>query len=96
MMGGDSEFGRLIQQAAKLKGHMMSQDRQKYETWPKYLQHTMYVQEKLQETRDLPASKRLAQAKEWKQAGNDLLKQRNFDEAMNTLAVNILGGVSSN
>lgn len=84
MMGGDSEFGRLIQQAAKLKGHMMSQDRQRYETWPKYLQHTMYVQEKLQETRDLPVRERLAQAEEWKQAGNELLKQQNFDAAMNT------------
>ena len=69
-----SEFGRLIQQAAKLKGHMMAQDKQKYEKWPKYLQHTMYSQDKLDETRALPSAERLAQAEEWKSAANDFLK----------------------
>eukprot|EP01047_Picozoa_sp_COSAG01_P081032 COSAG01_NODE_15994_length_1279_cov_3.369492_1_plen_168_part_10 len=84
LMGGDSEFGRLIQQAAKLKGHQMSQDRKRYETWPKYLQHTMYSQEQLQETRRLDAAERLARAVGWKNDGNALLKGHKYDEAMST------------
>jgi hypothetical protein len=81
MMQG--EFGQLIQQAAKMKGAQMAKDKRRFETWPKYLQHTMYNQEKLSEIRALPAEERLARASEMKEEGNELLKQRRYDDAMN-------------
>ena len=81
MMGG--EFGQLIQQAAKMKGAQMAKDKRRFETWPKYLQHTMYNQEKLSEIRALPAEERLSQASKLKEEGNELLSQGRYDDAMN-------------
>ena len=80
MSGG---FGELIQQAAKMKGAQMAKDKRRFETWPKYLQHTMYNQEKLSETRALPDEERLAEAAKMKAEGNDLLKQQQYQDAMN-------------
>lgn len=81
MMQG--EFGQLIQQAAKMKGAIMAKDKRRFETWPKYLQHTMYNQEKLSEIRALPVKERLAKASEMKEEGNELLSQGRYDDAMN-------------
>ena len=80
MMGG--EFGQLIQQAAKLKGAQMAKDKRRFETWPKYLQHTMYNQEKLAEIRALPAAERLERASALKDEGNELVKEGRHDDAM--------------
>ena len=80
MMGG--EFGQLIQQAAKLKGAQMAKDKRRFETWPKYLQHTMYNQEKLAEIRALPAAERLERASALKDEGNGLVKEGRHDDAM--------------
>ena len=81
-MGGDSDFGRLIQQAAKLKGHQMKQERKKYEKWPAYLQHTMFREPELKPIRDSPFADRLAKANEQKSEGNDMFKADNPDDAM--------------
>ena len=80
MKGG---FGELIQQAAKMKGAQMAKDKRRFETWPKYLQHTMYNQEKLAEVRALPDDERLAEAAKMKAEGNELLKQQQYQDAMN-------------
>lgn len=81
MMQG--EFGQLIQQAAKMKGAQMAKEKRRFETWPKYLQHTMYNQEKLSEIRALPTEERLSQAFTMKEQGNALLTQGRYDDAMN-------------
>ena len=72
-----------MQHAMKIKGHQMEQDRKKFETWPLYLQNTMWTQnEECLELRKLPVSERLAGAAKLKEQGNDFFRKQVFASAI--------------
>ena len=63
LMDPSTEFGSIMQHAMKIKGAQMEQDRKKFETWPTFLQNSMWERnEESLRLRALPVSERLAGA----------------------------------
>eukprot|EP00960_Hanusia_phi_P049743 759743-Hanusia_phi.AAC.2 len=81
MLGGDTEFGRLMQQAVAMKTEMMKSDRRKYDKLPAFLQTSIYHMEQLKDTRALPMQERLGAAESMKEEGNRLFKEEKYDMA---------------
>ena len=44
LMDPSTEFGSMMQHAMKIKTAQMDQDRKRFETWPLFLQNTMWMQ----------------------------------------------------
>ena len=70
LMDPSTEFGNIMQQAMKIKGAQMEQDRKRFETWPSYLQNTLWMQGPALELRELPLEERLVEAAKLKEQGN--------------------------
>ena len=64
----------MFQTAAKIKGAQTAQDRKQFETWPQYLQETLFGSEKpeVQARRAAPLSDRLAAAVALKEEAKEL------------------------
>ena len=83
LMDPSTEFGNIMQQAMKIKGAQMEQDRKKFETWPLYLQNTMWMQNKeCLSLRELPVADRLPGANKLKEEGNAAYKNGDWERAV--------------
>ena len=77
----NSEFGRLLGQAVKLKGEQVKQDRRKFERWPEHLQHSLFHADEANQ-RALAFAPRLEAARSIKAEGNALYKQKDLQGAI--------------
>jgi len=84
LFGGDNEIGNMLQDAVKLKSAQMGQKRKEYETWPYFVQHTLFHSEKddFKAWRAMPFEDKLAKAEEIKEEGNKLYKEKKFGDAV--------------
>merc|ERR1712137_125977 len=82
--GGDNELGNILQDAVKLKSAQMGQKRKRYETWPFFVQHTIFHNEKedFKAWRQLPFDEKMEVAEGLKEAGNKLHKEGNYSDAV--------------
>jgi len=84
LFSGDNEIGNLLQDAVKLKSAQIGQKRKTYETWPYFVQHTIFHNEKeeFRAWRELPFDEKMIQSEKIKQEGNELYKKKNFGDAV--------------
>ncbi len=82
LMDPSTEFGNMMQTAMKIKGHQMEQDRRKFETFPTFLQNTMWMQGRPVELRELPIAERLPEATKFKEEGNELFRKKAYAGAI--------------
>lgn len=84
IFGGDNELGNMLQDAVKLKSAQMGQKRKTYETWPYFVQHTLFHGEKehFKAWRHLPFAEKMVKSEELKDAGNKLFKEKNYSDAV--------------
>lgn len=83
LMDPSTEFGNIMQHAMKIKGHQMDQDRKKFETWPQFLQNSMWERnEEALRLRQLPAPERLEGAQALKEQGNEHFKAQRYADAI--------------
>jgi hypothetical protein len=75
-MQGDTKLNYLMQTAAKIKGAQMAQGRRKFETWPTFLQNTVFHPPAVVELRALPFAERMDAAQQLKAEGNNAYKVR--------------------
>ena len=84
LMDPSTEFGSMMQHAMKIKTAQMDQDRKRFETWPLFLQNTMWMQHEaglaLREI-DPPAA-RLDGARKIKEAGNEHFRNKRYASAV--------------
>ena len=83
LMDPSTEFGNIMKHAMGIKSHQMEQDRKKFETWPTFLQNSMW--ERNEETlrlRQLPVAERLDGAQALKTKGNEHFKKNKFASAI--------------
>ena len=77
LMDPSTEFGSMMQNAMKIKGHQMEQDRKKFETYPMFLQNTMWMQnEECLKLRELPVAERLTGAAKLKALALELGREQ--------------------
>jgi tetratricopeptide (TPR) repeat protein len=78
----ENPFGDLLNKAVKLKGHQQAQLRPRYDSWPSYFQHSMFMQESVLSVRPKPFPERIQAAEAMKTKGNDNFSQGNLEEAV--------------
>lgn len=84
MFGGDNELGNILQEAVKIKSAQMGQKRKTYETWPFFVQHTLFHGEKddFKAWRQLPFNEKIVLCEGIKQKGNELFAAREWSDAV--------------
>lgn len=84
MFGGDNELGNMLQEAVKLKTCQMNQKRKTYETWPFFVQHTLYHAEKgeFSAQRQLPFDEKMEISERIKDEGNKIYASGNWSDAV--------------
>lgn len=84
LFSGDNELGNMLQEAVKIKSAQMGQKRKTYETWPFFVQHTLFHGEKedFKAWRELPFDEKLVICERIKNEGNELYKKGNFSDAV--------------
>jgi len=84
LFSGDNEIGNILQDAVKLKSAQMGQKRRTYETWPYFVQHTIFHSEKedFKAWRAMPFDEKIEKSEEIKQEGNKLFKEGKFSDAV--------------
>eukprot|EP00928_Gymnodinium_smaydae_P071442 TRINITY_DN55022_c0_g1_i1.p1 TRINITY_DN55022_c0_g1~~TRINITY_DN55022_c0_g1_i1.p1 ORF type:complete len:481 (+),score=127.18 TRINITY_DN55022_c0_g1_i1:227-1669(+) len=84
MFGGDNELGNMLQEAVKLKSAQIGQKRKTYETWPFFVQHTLFHMEKehITTARQLPFAEKMEVAEKVKAEGNAAFGNKNWSEAV--------------
>ena len=83
LMDPGTEFGNIMQSAMKIKGAQMEQDRRKFETYPMYLQNTMWTQhEECLALRNVPVGERLPGATTIKEKGNERFRKQAYQGAI--------------
>jgi len=83
LMDPSTEFGSMMQHAMKIKSHQMDQDRKKFETYPMFLQNTMWMQnDECLRLREVPVAERLPEAAKLKEAGNEAFRKQAFAAAV--------------
>eukprot|EP00930_Biecheleria_cincta_P096254 TRINITY_DN88128_c0_g1_i1.p1 TRINITY_DN88128_c0_g1~~TRINITY_DN88128_c0_g1_i1.p1 ORF type:complete len:525 (-),score=144.24 TRINITY_DN88128_c0_g1_i1:30-1523(-) len=84
LFGGDNELGNILQEAVKLKSAQMGQKRKTYETWPFFVQHTLFHGEKedLKAWRQLPFDEKIVICERLKEEGNELFKKGSWSDAV--------------
>lgn len=70
LMDPSTELGNMMQTAMKIKSSQMEQQRKVFETWPSFLQNTLWMQGPALELREQPVDERLQGAKAIKEEGN--------------------------
>jgi tetratricopeptide (TPR) repeat protein len=78
----ENPFGDLMSKAVKLKGHQQAQLRTRFDSWPQYFQHSMFMQESVTEVRIMPFSERIEAAESMKAVGNGHFNQGDLEEAV--------------
>jgi len=84
LFGGDNEIGNILQDAVKLKSAQMGQKRKTYETWPYFVQHTLFHSEKdeFKAWRLMPFDEKIEQSDKLKEEGTKLYKEGRFSDAV--------------
>lgn len=84
MFGGDNEIGNMLQEAVKIKSAQMGQKRKVYETWPYFVQHTLFHGEKgdFKAWRQLPFAEKIVLSNKLKDEGNDFYAKGNWSDAV--------------
>lgn len=84
MFGGDNELGNILQEAVKLKSAQMGQKRKTYETWPFFVQHTLFHGEKddFKAWRQLPFEEKIVISERVKEEGNALYAKADYAGAI--------------
>jgi len=73
----------MMQHAMKIKGAQMEQDRKKFETWPQFLQNSMWERnESCLKLRELPPAERLDGAAALKEEGNEHFRSKRYASAI--------------
>lgn len=70
------------QQAIKLKGAQMEQQRRVFDSWPAFYQNTLFMNGRVLELRDMAVAERLVHARALKDEGNDRFRQQDFSAAV--------------
>ncbi|GLD91948.1 hypothetical protein PINS_up000481 [Pythium insidiosum] len=78
----DNPFGDLMSKAVKLKGYQQAQLRTRFDSWPQYFQHSMFMQESVTSVRDKPFEERIACAEAMKAKGNEHFSSGDIEEAV--------------
>jgi len=80
---GDNELGNILQEAVKLKSAQMGEKRKRYETWPYFVQHTLFHGEKddFKAWRQLPFPEKMKISEGIKDEGNALYAKGNWSDA---------------
>ncbi|TMW60864.1 hypothetical protein Poli38472_000906 [Pythium oligandrum] len=78
----ENPFGDLMNKAVKLKTHQQAQLRTRFDSWPTYFQHSMFMQESVLSQRDKNFPDRIEAAEAMKSSGNDHFSKGDFDEAV--------------
>ena len=82
-MDPSTEFGNMMQTAMKMKSAQMDQDRRRFETWPQFLQNSMWERnEKTLALRELPPASRLDGAAALKEEGNEFFRNKKYTSAV--------------
>ena len=82
-MAGEGGFGRMMQNAVKLKEHQMKKVRTQFNRWPDFVQHSLYFRpEDVDAPRRLPHYKRIVVAAAEKQTGNNHYKAGQVHQAV--------------
>eukprot|EP00434_Breviolum_minutum_P030828 symbB.v1.2.027260.t1/scaffold2784.1/size70482/1 len=84
LFSGDNEIGNILQQAVKLKSAQMNEKRKTYETWPFFVQHTLFHGEKddFKAWRQLPFDEKRVHCERLKEEGNAHFKQGAWMDAI--------------
>lgn len=84
LFSGDNEIGNILQDAVKLKSAQMGQKRKTYETWPFFVQHTLFHSEKddFKAWRRMPFDEKMEQSEKIKEEGSQLFKEKKFADAV--------------
>eukprot|EP00933_Yihiella_yeosuensis_P084929 TRINITY_DN99675_c0_g1_i1.p1 TRINITY_DN99675_c0_g1~~TRINITY_DN99675_c0_g1_i1.p1 ORF type:complete len:532 (-),score=151.91 TRINITY_DN99675_c0_g1_i1:73-1596(-) len=84
LFGGDNEIGNMLQEAVKLKSAQMGAKRKTYETWPYFLQHTLFHGEKedFKAWRQLPFDEKIVICERIKEEGNQLYAKGSWMDAV--------------
>lgn len=75
-------FGDLMSKAVKLKGHQQAQLRTRFDSWPQYFQHSMFMQESVTSVRGKSFQERIEAAESMKAAGNNHYGAGDLEEAV--------------
>lgn len=78
----ENPFADLMSKAVKLKGAQQAQLRTQFDSWPQYLQHSLFMQESVVTARSKPDRERLAAAESMKAAGNAHFNSSLYEEAV--------------
>ena len=81
-MDPSTEFGSMLQTAMKIKGAQMESDRRTFETWPLFMQNSMWMQGRALELREMAITERLDAARPLKDTGNDLFRAKEYSSAI--------------
>jgi tetratricopeptide (TPR) repeat protein len=71
-----------VQQAIKLKGAQMEQQRRAFDSWPAFYQNTLFMSGAVLELRELPVEERLQRARALKEEGNERFRMQAFTAAI--------------
>jgi len=84
MFGGDNELGNILQEAVKLKSAQMGQKKKTYETWPFFVQHTLFHGEKedYKAWRQLPFDEKIVKSEQIKEEGNQIYAKGTWSDAV--------------
>jgi len=84
LFSGDNEIGNILQEAVKLKSAQMGQKRKTYETWPYFVQHTLFHGEKeeFKAGRQLPFQEKMVICERLKEEGNKLYQEMKYSDAV--------------
>ena len=83
LMDPSTEFGSMMKHAMGIKSAQMEQDRKRFETWPTFLQNSMW--ERNEETlrlRELPVDERMEGAAALKEQGNEFFRNKQYASAV--------------
>lgn len=84
LFSGDNEIGNILQDAVKLKSAQMGQKRKTYETWPYFVQHTIFHNEKdnFKAWRLMPFDEKIKMSDSIKDEGNKLAREKKYSDAV--------------
>ena len=82
LMDPSTELGRLMQSAMKIKSSQLDQQRKRYDSYPAFLQSTLWAQGAYLELRAQPLDERMPKAMALKEEGNECFRQKAYSDAI--------------
>lgn len=86
MEAGASPWQEVLQEAARIKGAMLEQDRRRFDALPDFLKRTLFQGGHAAHARALPFPQRLAAAQQLRQEGNALFRQEQPEQCATALS----------